>query len=227
MKKRIGKISIVVLLLFVIALLAANVVLQPAKAVPRGSVRERLGNFTGPITGAAQDDNVKASLDLLNADTALIVADTAEIQQTNGVRTISKSLATVASGANNIFAVTGGSIKVTEWTIYIDTVMVATGCLIGGNVDPTVPATDTVFGTDGTALEFNNMAAGSLVLWSGVLAADFTAVTNGVGLSTNTAEGMIVPAGMIELTASASNAGALTVYMSYVALGEGVVVTAQ
>ncbi len=176
---------------------------------------------------ADSDGSVLERLEQIDVDTSAAVLDTAEIQQTNGVRTISKSLGTIASGANNIFAVAGGAIKVTEWTIYIDTIMVATGCLIGGNVDPTVPATDTVFGTTGTALEFNGMAAGSLVMWNGVLANNFTDTTNGVALSTNTAEGMIVPVGMIELTASASNAGALTVYMSYVALGEGVTVTAQ
>lgn len=176
---------------------------------------------------ADSDGSVLERLEQIDVDTSAAVLDTAEIQQTNGVRTISKSLGTIASGANNIFAVAGGAIKVTEWTIYIDTIMVATGCLIGGNVDPTVPATDTVFGTTGTALEFNGMAAGSLVMWNGVLANNFTATTNGVALSTNTAEGMIVPIGMIELTASASNAGALTVYMSYIALGEGVTVTAQ
>jgi len=39
-----------------------------------GLYQERIGNFTGPITGSAQDDNIKASLDLAHTDLdALIV----------------------------------------------------------------------------------------------------------------------------------------------------------
>lgn len=40
------------------------------------SIVDLLGAFTGGVGDAAQDDNVKASLDLLNTDTAIIVADT-------------------------------------------------------------------------------------------------------------------------------------------------------
>lgn len=176
---------------------------------------------------ADSDGSILERLEQIDVDTSAVLVDTAEVQQTNGVRTISKSLASIASGANNIFAVAGGPIKVVEFSLYIDTNFAATGCLIGGLVDPTTPASDTVFGTDGTAFEFNNAQAGTLILWNGVLANDFTAVVNGVALSTNTAEGMIVPVGMIELTATATNAGTATVYISYVALSEGVTVTAQ
>ncbi len=43
--------------------------------LPEGvSLTGQLGAFTGPAAGAAQDDNVKASLDLLNTDTAILAA---------------------------------------------------------------------------------------------------------------------------------------------------------
>ncbi len=38
-----------------------------AYGTPVGDAREKLGAFTGPVNGAAQDDNVKASLDILHA----------------------------------------------------------------------------------------------------------------------------------------------------------------
>ena len=51
-------------------LLVLLLVLGPAgrvEAVPIAQAEERLGNYTGPSSGTAQDDNVKASLDLLHA----------------------------------------------------------------------------------------------------------------------------------------------------------------
>lgn len=152
------------------------------------------------------------------------------VQQSVGIRTIEKSLASIASGANDIFAVTGGPIKITEFVMVIDTNFAATGCLIGGLLDITTPAGTIVFGTDGTAFEFNNAQAGTLILWNGVLATDFTAVVAGAALSTAdpaTAFGLIAPVGMIELTSTATNAGTATVFMSYIPLGLNSVVTAQ
>lgn len=67
MKTKIGKISLTVLLAIVAVLLAANLVIRPAQAIPRSAVRDSIGNYTGPITGAAQDDSVKGSLDLLHS----------------------------------------------------------------------------------------------------------------------------------------------------------------
>ena len=40
------------------------------------SLTDIIGNFTGPYNGAAQDDNVKASLDLLHTDVDAIIVDT-------------------------------------------------------------------------------------------------------------------------------------------------------
>ncbi len=42
------------------------------------SLIDLLGNFTGPYNGAAQDDNVKASLDLVHTDLGAIIVDTDE-----------------------------------------------------------------------------------------------------------------------------------------------------
>lgn len=210
-----------------------------AIATPIMDIRDYLGSFTGPGTGVAQDDNIKASLDLAHTDLDAILADTAaidtasELQTLAGTitmeRSISKSLASIANGANNLFAVTGGPIIMTRFVMYVTTGIEAKSVLIGGNIDPTTPATDTVFGTDGTALEINGDAAGTVYSWDGVLATDFTATTNGVVLDagTDVSAGLIVPPGMIELTSSAAATGAITVYMSYIPLCPASVVTAQ
>lgn len=146
-----------------------------------------------------------------------------------GERCVKKSLSTIANGANNIFAVSGGPIKMTEFVIYIDSVTETKATLIGGNIDPTTPATDTVFGTDGTAVDFTNSAAGTVYTWDGVLATDFAKQANGVVLAmgTDVSYGMFVPVGMIELTSGAAATGTLTVYMTYLPLGPDSIVTPQ
>jgi hypothetical protein len=144
-------------------------------------------------------------------------------------RCVWMQLSTIASGANDLFAVTGGPIKMTEFVIYVDGVIQSQSTLIGGNIDPTTPATDTVFGTDGTALEINGDAAGSVYVWDGVLATDFAVTTNGVAVAmgTDVSYGMFVPPGMIELTSSAASSGILSIYMVYKPLSPQSVVTPQ
>lgn len=67
MKRKIGKIVVPLLALMIVAVgLIGAVLYTPAFATPIGDVRTRMGNFTGPVNGTEQDDNVKASLDLLH-----------------------------------------------------------------------------------------------------------------------------------------------------------------
>jgi hypothetical protein len=99
----------------------------------------------------------------------------------------------------------------------VTTNIVATGCLINYNIDPVEPATDTVFATDGAALEINGDAAGTVYTWDGVIATDLTATTNGVLLTQghDVSAGLLCPQGMIELAATATNAGVIKFYMIY------------
>ena len=142
--------------------------------------------------------------------------------------TVSKTLTTIMSGNNNLFAVTGGPVKILEIVAYVATEIEGKSCLINYNIDPTTPATDTPFGTDGTALEINADAIGSLYRWDGVVAADLTVATNGVSLGIAAISGLIVPVGSIELAAvvATSATGAITVYIRYIPLVIGAVVTA-
>jgi len=77
MKARIGKVSLVALLSIVAILLVFNLFITPITATPIHSYETtKLGSFTGPVGGTAQDDNVKASLDLAHTDLDTIIADT-------------------------------------------------------------------------------------------------------------------------------------------------------
>jgi len=70
MKSKVGKITGATLGLLLIVLLAANLVVplvKPVFATPINDVSNGIGAFTGPRNGYNADDNVKASLDQLQA----------------------------------------------------------------------------------------------------------------------------------------------------------------
>jgi hypothetical protein len=167
--------------------------------------------------------------DWLNAgrlDTILDTINTTTAAFT-GPKVVSKSITTIANGSNTLWTIAGGPIRVIEICGYVTTQIGSEGCLIGLNCNPGTPATDTAFGTDGTALECNAAAVGSLLSWQGVIAADLVKVTNGVGLGHSGAGRLIVPAGTMEMVAAHDGtcAGAITWYMEYEALASGVTVT--
>ncbi len=162
----------------------------------------------------------QASIDAIEADTV--------VMQPVQEMAISKTVTTIMSGNNDLFAVAGGPIKILEIVAYVTTVIEGKSCLINYNIDPTAPATDTPFATDGTALEINADAADTLYTWDGVIANDLTATTNGVALGNAAFSGLIVPVGSIELAAvvATSATGAITTYMRYIPLSTSSVVTA-
>lgn len=68
MKQKYGKIALGVLVMLLVAI-TLFVIFSSSQAVPiSGSTEEKLGSFTGPVGGTAQDDTVKASLDLAHTD---------------------------------------------------------------------------------------------------------------------------------------------------------------
>lgn len=110
--KRLGKISLVSVGVLAFVCLAVYM-FSLALAVPvGGTYPERLGAFTGPVDGSAQDDNIKASLDLAHTDLdAMITTDT-------------DVLALLGLGTGNIFYVDSaiaGSTGVT-WATAVATI---------------------------------------------------------------------------------------------------------
>jgi len=145
---------------------------------------------------------------------------------------VSKSITTLVDvdvAMNGLFTIAGGPILVTNIVTYIDTNIATEGCLIGYNMNPTTPAADTEFGQTSPALECNGMAAGTVLVWDGVIANDLTATTNGVALHAAVGVGLILPPGSVELDVDHDGtcAGAVTVYMSYEPMAPGVTVVAQ
>lgn len=210
--------------------LAAGKSLVDAIGTNGTSVADTATGVAGMIGVNDADNAMDTSTVVANGDGS--VFERLEYGQTMSEKCISKTVSTIANGANNLFAVTGGPIKITEIVTYVTTTPIAAeGCLIGYNIDPTTPATDTAFGTDGTALECNNAAVGTALIWDGVLATDLTAATNGAAvlMGTDVSYGLLCPIGMIELTAAHDGAvtGELTVYMRYMPLSPASVVTAQ
>lgn len=80
-----------------------NVVMQTENVEGR-NYESMLGAFTGPADGAAQDDNVKASLDLLNTDTATTIALVGDVN-TNIIADITALDQVVDDVNTNIIAV--------------------------------------------------------------------------------------------------------------------------
>ena len=163
----------------------------------------KIGAYTGPESGIAQDDNIKAAVDLVKTDTEAVIVDgtQAATQTAMDEKCISVDLASLAAGANVLFTVAGGPIKLIEIVGIVTTGIQAQSTLIGYNVAVTTPAGDVAFGTDGTALEINGDAAGTLYTWDGVIAADLVATTAGVALgqASGATTGLIIPPGDIEI----------------------------
>ncbi len=157
------------------------------------------------------------------------VLERQEFAQSQAPVTVTKTLTTIVNGNNNLFTVAGGPVKVIEIIGYVATEIEGKSCLINYNFDPTTPATDTAFGTDGTALEANAAAVGSLLTWNGVVANDIIKTANGVALGCPTTSGIILPPGSLELAAvvSTSATGAITFYVRYIPLDTDSTVTAQ
>jgi hypothetical protein len=184
------------------------------------TMQNDLDILTG-ASGANLLTATQASIDAIEADTAAM--------QPVAEYSASKVLTTIANGNNNLFTVAGGPVKIIEIVGYVTTQIEAKSCLINYNFDPTVPSSDTPFGTDGTALEINGDAVGALYTWNGTVAADLVATDNGVALGCATTSGIIVPAGSLELAAvvSTSATGAITFYVRYIPLASGATMTAQ
>ena len=215
---------------------ATIVTLDALHDVPTADVatNAQMRDVIGNKTDAAATSTVSGTESLMAyakqnvTNTEAILADTAVMQPVQEMA-VSKTLTTIASGVNGLFTVAGGPIKILEIVGYVATEIEAKSCLINYNINPTAPATDTVFGTDATALEINADAVGTLYTWDGVVANDLTAVTNGVAIGTAAYSGLIVPPGGIELAAvvATSATGAISFYMRYIPLSTGVTVTAQ
>ena len=221
MKTRIGKISITVLL--VCALLLVCLTMRSTTARPINDVDIQLGAFTGPETGAAQDDNVKASLDLAHTDLDTLLAVQAGSGALIAGQTYSLTMNMGAANSDDLFDVLGGPILITSLTFYCTTDVASTNTwtIILDHADKDVEfttAVDVAAANDGDRIIFTSANPSVLTI---------VAITANVG-STNLMDPWFCPIGMIEVVNDDSTqVGVFDVYMTFIPLHSGITVTAQ
>ncbi len=146
----------------------------------------------------------------------------------SGTRWVEKELASIPT-AGDLFAVTGGPIKVIDILTVVTSTLETTAALVSYNVDPAFPSTDTVWGSTGTALDWTGAIKGSVFVWDGVLATNLAKTANGVVVcpGTDVSYGLFVPIGSIEIASTATMTGTVTVYMSYIPMSSKSMVVVQ
>ena len=183
----------------------------------------KIGAYTGPESGDQQDDNIKASLDLVNTDTAAIIARTTN---TGGlvvgqVYATSKAAATTGN-IDELWTVAGGAIEILSMWGQVTTIIAGTPGNVSLNVNATVGDTHDADFTAVVALA-DNMFGDVITmdaLSGGENTQDATVNTNaGIPLS------WFCPAGVIEQLLSSTGTGVVTWYMTYRPLESGVTVT--
>lgn len=144
-------------------------------------------------------------------------------------QTVKKSMVGIAHGGTDLFVVSGGPVKIIEIFGIVVTQIQGASILVNYVMDPTSPAGNTPFGTDGTALEINGDLVGSLITWDGVIANDLVATANGVAIGMANGSGLVVPAGSLELAAvnagATAKTGDIDFYIRYKPMVPGATVT--
>lgn len=141
-----------------------------------------------------------------------------------------KTLPATASG--DIFTVTGGRVIVTSITGVVSTAIQNQTCTLSVGHKPTGGSSQTA--TLATATSIANLAVGGTLDVTGVsfpaalVVNAVTALTKGSDLGVVLGSGglALVPAGSIQVTTSATNTGAITWSVSYIAYDAGAVVVA-
>lgn len=210
MKRKFGKIVVPLLALMLIATVVVLVVYTTAQAVPVGIENTKLGSFTGPEAGTAQDDNVKASLDIIH---------------NQRMHVISKAQTAVKSTSPDLFDVAGGAILITDFYGLVTTQLGATPTTLVIQLDADSGFVNYDFSTTVSVV---SQSAGDRIVFTAANESVLTPLNSTSGGATSLFKSWFCGEGMIEATAStADNDGAITWYMEYVPLGDSVTVTAQ
>jgi hypothetical protein len=208
--KKYGKTLIPVVLLLAVATLTLWPLVKPVFARTIGEVGMRLGQYTGPIAGTAQDDNVKASLDIVH-----------DYRR----KAVKKAQTSVKSTTPNLFDVSGGAIIITDFYGLVTTQLGATPTTLVIQLDADTGFVDYDFST---TVAVTSQSAGDRIVFSAANESVLTPLNATSGGATSLFKSWFCGEGMIEATAStADNDGAITWYMEYYVLDSGTTVTAQ
>ena len=165
----------------------------------------KIGAYTGPESGTAQDDNIKAALDIVIAEVATVTATT-----------------DFTAGTDDMFLVAGGAIEVISLFGQCTT-------LAGGSPGTMVIEMDATAGAAydsdfSTTVNVDALGEGDIIKFS-------NATDEGVlSIAANTAAGQqlswFAPEGTIEQTLSSTGTGVVKWYLTYRLLDSGATVTA-
>lgn len=175
-----------------------------------------IGGFSGD-GGAAQDDSIKASLDLVHTDVdALITAHTA-IE-----RCVEKSDGSVPNGDDPIFTITGGPILLKKLIGIVTGTIGANVATCTLEVDVTAPSATVALST---AVAVTDDAIGTSYHLTAASPGVFTPVTAGT-LDQVPTNDILIPIGGIVAKFSAANTGTIKWYLIYKPLSPNCVVVA-
>ena len=183
----------------------------------------RLGAFTGPESGAAQDDNIKGSLDLAHTDLDALIARTgAAGELVVGQVYATKKAAATTTNTDELWTVAGGAIEILSCWGQVTTIIVGTPGNVSLRVNATAGATHDADFCAVVALA--NDMFGDVITFDALSGGENTAdatvnVNAGIPLS------WFCPPGVIEQTLSSTGTGVVTWYMTYRPLETGVTVT--
>lgn len=182
-----------------------------------------LGGFSGD-GGAAQDDSVKASLDLAHTDLDTIIARIAgaSVNTVLGTRVQRATAALPASTAEALFTIATGNVLVTALYGEVTTIIQNQANNTKITVNPTTGTSADI----AAALDIANDEAGTLYVVEG----DGSALGGGTAGTGFGAIGsftpFIVPVGTIDLDCAATNTGSIAWTCHYVPLDDSATVTA-
>jgi hypothetical protein len=224
MRKLLFTICAVFVLIALCALPYVNSV--DARSVESTDNRVTIGSFTGPINGAAQDDNIKASLDLAHTDLDSILANQNGTGTTiAGMRYASKMTSLAID--DDLFDVDGGAIYIYSFVGLVSTVMQAQANTLEIELDADTGWTDYDFST---GVETNGDAAGTRYVFTQANESVLTPLEGADGGATDlmSGGGWYCGEGMIELNAQqAAQTGGVDWYMIWTPYEDGTTVTAQ
>ena len=192
----------------------------------------KIGSFTGPKSGVAQDDNIKASLDLVNTDTALLIIDTASIlANQNGTGTLIagktyvaiSNAAVVTSALVDLFDVLGGAIEIISMFGACEVDMAGAPGALNLEIDATVADFDADFTT---AVTVDALNKGDIITFAAVTSGEAVLVPT-TGVNAGLPVSWYCPIGMIEQATVSTGTGSIIWTMTFRPLIGGVTVTVQ
>ena len=185
----------------------------------------KFGAFTGPTSGAAQDDNIKASLDLAHTDLDSILANQNGTGDFIAGKTyvVISSAASVVSSLVDLFDVLGGAIEIISMFGACEVDMAGAPGALNLEIDATITDFDADFTT---AVNVDALNKGDIIQFAAVTAGEAVLVPT-AGVNAGLPVSWYCPIGMIEQATVSTGTGSIIWSMTFRPLVDAVTVTVQ